>query len=123
MPTVDPSMVREVIKTVQTDAEIGGNIATALVMYRINLDNKGLSEDAEVEVKRYLAAHFVSLRDDSTRVEKETMGDADASYVPAGNGATQQGLKSTSWGQTAISFDSTGILSRLGLVPPVMYSL
>ena len=123
MPTVSPSMVREVIKTTQTDTEMDGNIATALVMYRANLAGKGLSEDVEVEIKRYLAAHFVSLRDESTRVEKEKIGDAEASYVAAGNGATQQGLKSTSWGQTAISFDPTGILSRLGSVPPVWYSL
>jgi hypothetical protein len=120
---VNPAMVREVIKTVLTDTEIEGNIASALVLFRNNLDGKGLSEDLQVEIKRYLAAHYVSLKDSSTRVQEEKMGDASASYVSAGNGETKEGLKSTSWGQTAISFDPTGILSSLGSVPPAWYSL
>lgn len=123
MATVSPAMVREVISTTLTDVEIEGNIASALVLYRNNLESKGLAEDLQVEIKRYLAAHYVSLRDITTRVQEEKIGDASATYVDAGNGASKEGLKSTSWGQTAISFDPTGVLSRLGSVPAVWYAL
>jgi hypothetical protein len=118
---INPTLVKEVIQTRLTDDEIESDIASALVMYRNFLGGSSIPSDLQVEIERYLAAHFVSLKDASTRVDSEKIGDAAVEYSKLGKEGT--GLKSTRWGQTAIDFDPTGILGRLGNIPPKWYAL
>lgn len=121
--TINPKLVREIINTQLKDSEIEGTISSALVLYRNYLSNKNIASDLQLEIKRYLAAHFVSLMDPSTRVDKEKIGDASIEYSKIGQDETYTGLMSTRWGQTAVMFDPTGILKHISGTPPVWYAL
>lgn len=121
-------MVREVIETRLSDKDLEGSIQTAIALYNsvfvVGLQTGHIiPSEAEIEIKRYLAAHFVSIKDNSTRVVKEKIGDASVEY---GEDIPDKGLlylNSTKWGQTAILFDPTGKLGKLGKIPPIWYSL
>jgi len=122
--TITPRMVREIITTDVSDGELEGLIAGALVLYRSHLGSRAVPNDLQIEMKRNLAAHMVALRDPSTRITQEKIGDAAVTYGDSpGQGTDTTGLMSTRWGQMAITLDPTGILSRLGKVPAVWYSL
>lgn len=121
--TVNPKLVREVIITDLSDNEIEGPINAALVMYRNCLDDYSLPNDLQLEIKRYLAAHFVSLLDPTTRIEEESIGKASVKYSKVGEDKGTPDLLSTRWGQTASLFDPTGVLKSLGGIPPALYSL
>lgn len=121
--TINPKLVRDVINTHLTDEDIEGEISSALVLYRNYLGSKGLANDLQIEIKRYIAAHFVSLKDPTTRIDEEKIGDASVKYSKIGHDETYTGLMSTRWGQAAILFDPTGILKHLGGTAPTWYSL
>lgn len=121
--TVNPNLVREIIKTKLTDDDIEGEISSALVLYNFNLGSSSIPNDLQLEIKRYIAAHFVSLRDQTTRIDSEDLGDAKTTYSKVGQDPSYFGLMSTRWGQAAIVFDPTGILRTLGHAPPAMYAI
>lgn len=121
--TVNPKLVREVITTALDDAAIEGAINGSLVLYRNYLTNYNIANDLQLEIKRYLAAHFVSLLDPTTRVDEEKIGDASVKYSKVGQESTTNDLLSTRWGQTASLFDPTGVLKSIGGIPPVWYAL
>lgn len=121
--TVNPQLVEEIITTVLSNDEIEGAISSASVLYRKYLENKNIEPYLELEIKRWLAAHFVSLKDPSTRVDKEKIGDASVEYSKIGQDSSYIGLKSTRWGQQAIIFDPTGVLKNIDGIPPVWYAL
>lgn len=120
--TVDPPLVRQLIDTELTDQQIEGLIATAIVQYDYYLGSYGLANDIQLEIKRYLAAHYVSLRDPSAGggsggVAEEKIGDASIKFKDKGSTSSKVGIFSSVWGQTAISLDPTGVLSSLGGQP------
>lgn len=121
--TVNPQLVEEIITTVLSNDEIEGAISSASVLYRKYLETKNIEPYLELEIKRWLAAHFVSLKDPTTRVDKEKIGDASVEYSKIGQDSSYIGLKATRWGQQAIIFDPTGVLKNLDGIPPTWYAL
>jgi hypothetical protein len=115
MASITPKIVREIMKTGLSDADLEGSIATAQVLYRNRLGAKDVPVDLQFEIKRYLSAHFASINDPSTSILEEKIGDASVKYagttVPKNSTSD---LNSTKWGQAAIVLDPTGILKKLG---------
>ena len=122
--TITPGMVRELIITELSDNEIESAITSALVLYRNYLDGSALNNDLQIEIKRYLAAHFVSVTDRTTTTEQEKIGDASVTFKGGpGKSPSASDLSSSTWGATAIMFDPTGILVSLGRAPAALKSL
>lgn len=69
----------------------------------------GLGTAVLKEIERWLAAHFVSIRD--KRTSKDNVGDSSHTY----EGKTGMGLEFTRYGQQAKLLDTTGTLAKLGL--------
>jgi len=121
MTTVTPGEVREVIKTELTDENIEGLLSTATVMVAPIV----VTDKVKSEIKKYLAAHLAAIKDRTTTVAEERIGDASVTYgsiLTQGREPTSD-LKSTHWGQTAILLDTTGYLFKLGMPPATVYAL
>jgi len=69
----------------------------------------GLGSATLKEIERWLAAHFVAIRDQ--RTVKDSIGDSSHTY----GGKTGMGLDFTSYGQMAKALDTTGHLASLSL--------
>lgn len=69
----------------------------------------GLGTAVLKEIERWLAAHFVAIRD--KRTSKDNVGDSSHTY----EGKTGMGLEFTRYGQMAKLLDTTGTLAKLGL--------
>ena len=86
MVEIVPKMVREVIDTELTDKQINGVISTASKTIETKVlpaaDRQGITLDPglQVEIARWLAAHYVSIRDSTTKISKEKIGDAEVDY-------------------------------------------
>lgn len=112
---IDVKQVRNVaVGTVLTDAQIEGCISTATIVVLDNLIGKDLSYRSITEITLYLAAHFVSLRDRTTRIKREKIGDAEVEYEASKAQVNFLSLASTEWGSTALTLDTTGTLASLG---------
>ena len=121
--TITPKLVREAIQTCLEDNDIEGSISDALDLYDMYLASQNIPTRTQIKIKKFLAAHFVSLKDPSTRVDREKIGDAEVYYTKIGHDETYTGIMSTSWGQQAALFDPTGILRKADGIPPKLYSL
>lgn len=73
-----------------------------------NLASTSLSETALKEIERWLAAHLIAVTRER-QSKKESAGKASIEYA----GVWGEGLKMTSYGQTAIALDNTGTLQIL----------
>ena len=81
------------INAILADEISAGNISSALLS----------------ELEKWLAAHFVAIRD--PQVKSEKLGDAQATY----RGKEGMGLRATTYGQQALALDSTGLLAQVGM--------
>jgi len=115
-------LVREIINTNLTDGQVEGAISTAIVLTENRLQNTSIDRKLMIEIQRWLAAHFCSLTDPSTRVETEKISEASVSYSSIDN-ANNDGIMSTRWGRTAASLDPTGALTKLYGHSPRLYAL
>ncbi len=128
---ITPTEVRGVIKTTLTDENIEEFISTAHLLVTRFLASRGVVDDLQSEIKKYIAAHLIgaSLKDRSTgaSVLEEKIGDVEVKYgdVVSSNKSTGHlsDLRTTRWGQTAILLDPSGVLGKLGLPPPRMVAL
>lgn len=75
-----------------------------------NLSGTNLAESTLKEIERWLSAHLIAISRER-QSKKESAGKAAIEYA----GAWGEGLKMTSFGQTAIALDSTGTLSNLSM--------
>ena len=110
MPTrTDSAAVCAVLDTTLNDDEVEPFIQTANLMVTEYLAGSdcSLSDDMLKEIETYLAAHFVTLRD--RVVQREAADGVSFDY----QGATDMGLDSSGYGQTAQILDSCGKLSQL----------
>lgn len=82
-------------------------ITTANMLVTAYLATAGLSDEVLKEVEKYLAAHILSLRD--PRTKSEGVDVLSESY----QGQWGMGLNGTSYGQTAILLDTSGILGKM----------
>jgi len=117
--SVSVSQVKNiVINSDLTNDQIEGCISTATVMVLSYLGEVNMLGALRNEICAYLAAHFVALHDRTIRLKSEKMGDASVEYDVSKSEAGLCGLRSTSWGATAIQLDPSGILQQLGLKKP-----
>jgi len=83
-------------------------ITSANTLVNNYLSNKGLTEAVLTEIEKWTAAHLVSCR--MPPLNYQRVGAAEERYTLATSGV---GLMSTSYGQTAVSLDTTGTLVRI----------
>ena len=120
MARVTVAEVKEVIQTDLTDAQITAMIAVANLIVTngpatSTKPNPALSASELKEIERWLAAHFVCIRDPVSLREK--IGDADTWTFPAAvTTAWGKGLLLTVYGSQAVAMDRSGKLANLGLM-------
>jgi len=71
---------------------------------------EGLTEVELKDIELYLSAHFVALTVEHGGLVSEDVGDSSQSYA----NVYKSGIRSTRYGQMAISLDSTGKLASVG---------
>ena len=101
------AMVKEIIDTDLTNEQITPFLIAANTMVADLLLNENYSVTTLQEIERWLAAHFVAVRD--PQVTSEKIGDAQAVY----EGKTGKGLESTRYGQQVMTLEHHGLLAQL----------
>ena len=107
MARVTEAEVRLIIEIDSTVSDLTPFITLASLLVSSKLESRGLSEGLLKEIERWLAAHFIAIRD--PRSKSESVGDISVTY----GGTTGEGLKATLYGQQAIAIDPSGTLERL----------
>lgn len=122
---VDSADVKEIIDTELDDVSMF--ITTANILVTKLLGDSDLENDHLAEIEKYLAAHFVAIRDPSAqRIVSEKIGDAEVRYQAgsmtySNSMKDASGLNETSYGKQVIIIDTTGILKeKLGKVKSSM---
>ena len=105
MARTTDSDVLEIIETTLTD--IDPFINTANMFVTNALGSTDLTYNTLQEIEKYLAAHFLSVRDQ--RVKSEKVDVLSTTYT----GEFGKGLEMTQYGQTAILLDWTGTLAKI----------
>ena len=110
---IDADDVREVISTGLEDETI--NVYINMAYYQTipitNLLGDCGGSDALAGIQAMLAAHLISSSRERQAKSESIEGGAGITYA----GTTGEGLKSTSYGQSAIDMDCSGILAKAGL--------
>ncbi len=98
-----------IVDTDLTDPQVQAFILTAnlLVTQELGTTDK-LTDAMKAEIEAYLAAHFITLRDQRTMKEE-----ADGVRFTF-EGKTGQGLDGSKYGQAAQDLDTTGALRSIG---------
>jgi len=123
--TISPDHVREVINTDLSSSNIESAIATAITLMEDVFSGCALSDNLQMEIMRYLAAHYVSIKDNSSRgssIESEKIGATEVKYS-SDTKTSRKGITTSQWWDTAVSLDGTGRLLSRGSVPPKLVSL
>lgn len=103
--------VQEIFDTAAEAGVINAFINTAHTFIEANMSGSNLGDAILTEIEKYLAAHFLALRD--PRLKSESIaGEYSATYQ---TGKPGDGLLSTDYGQTAVALDTSGTLDRLNL--------
>ena len=113
---VTPAEVKEIIDTSLTGDELNPFINAANNLIQSKLLNLGLGTQDLIEIEKWLSAHFVAIYD--PRVESESVG---GEWQTKYQGKTDMGLKSTTYGQMALTLDWTSTLATLGLKRGTVY--
>ena len=101
------ALVKEIINTTE---EVSPFIRTASILVDEKLDAETSITDAhKKEIETWLAAHFLAMSLDR-QGQQERIGATQITYSGKGG----EGLKATTYGQTALMLDTTGTLSRIG---------
>ena len=110
-PRVDPEDVKTIIDTNLTDDQITACIYTAnrLTNARLLDAPVDIAKDVLFEIEKYLAAHFITLREPQAASEDIGSGDYRVTY----QGKTGSGLSSSMYGQTAQALDPSGRLAQV----------
>lgn len=121
---VGVDQIRNILVDTQlTDQQIESSIASAMIVVNNESVLANNVSNAIVDITMYLAAHFASLRDPTTRIKNEKIGDAEVEYDINKPPANFMDLSSTRWGATAIVLDQSGILQQLGKKKPRLFHL
>ncbi len=105
---VDDTEVEAIID-VESSVDTNAFITTASVMVDTYLASKGLADSLLVEIEKWLAAHFIAIKQGTLRAEK--FGDAKDDYaIDVG-----KGLDATPYGQQVKVLDSSGVLAKVGV--------
>jgi hypothetical protein len=108
--TVD--QVKEIIETSIPDAVITSSmIETATLYVDEHLLELGYTDAMLERIELYLAAHFVAITEEQGAMKFDKLGDASSAWETS---FFEVGLKSTRFGQTALTLDSSGTLANVG---------
>lgn len=99
--------VKEIINTDLTEDQITPFLKSANILVTEVLSDEGYSDNLLKEIERWLAAHFVAIRD--PQIAREKIGDVDVIY----HGKSDLGLNHTPYGQQAMIMDYNGKLQVL----------
>ena len=117
MARVNDAEVRAIIDVDTTITDLAPFITIANLLVEDKLASSGTSEAMLKEIERWLAAHFVAIRD--PRAKSESIGGISVSYF----GQAGEGLKSTLYGQQALALDLSGALAKSGLKQAAISSI
>lgn len=101
------------------DVDLFSFISTANTYVTDNLSDSGLTAALLIEIEKYLAAHFASLRDVSAGVSSQRSDDQSITYT-VGQVTNTDFLQSTHFGQVAVSLDVSGTLANAGRAKAVL---
>jgi len=104
MARVTSDDVEKIIE-VDSSLDVDAFIATATVLVDETLASSGYSDDLLFEIERYLAAHFIAMR--QRQLTGDAFGDASRKYA----GKFGMGLDFTQYGQQVKTLDIRGVLS------------
>ncbi len=110
MSLITQDEVKVIIDTDLTD--LTPFIAAAHIIVSEDLKNKGFTNRRLTEIERWLAAHFVAMREDGARLTGKEVGDAQYTF----GGELGEDLKFTRYGQQALVLDTSGTLAAKGMV-------
>jgi hypothetical protein len=116
MPRVENEDVLEIIETTIEDVRPFIEVASLLVTEL--LGNSSLSTEHLAQIEKWLAAHFVAIRD--PRLVQERIGDVSVKYSTGSMTYSNSmkdaaGLNETTYGKQVLLLDTTGILrEKLG---------
>ncbi len=110
MSLITDDEVKAIIDTDLTD--LVPFIAAAHVIVSEDLTGKGMTVSRLTEIERWLAAHFVAMREDGARLTDVETGDGQYTF----GGELGQELKFTRYGQQALLLDNSGTLAAKGMV-------
>lgn len=100
--------VKAIMDTDLTDDQIDGYIESATALVDSWFDGVAATETMLKEVERWLTAHLIAISRER-QAKEEGAGGAYIRYA----GLFGTGLKTTSYGQTAIEIDVTGTLKKV----------
>lgn len=100
--------VKEILDTVLTEDEVIPFITAANLVVTDMLSSSSLSTAMLKEIEKWLAAHFVAIRD--PRISRENTEEVSATY----HGKSDMGLDHTPYGQQVRLLDTTGAMTNLG---------
>lgn len=108
---VTSSDVKQIMDNCSVSDEIVETLITSVnaLLSKVFESDTSMNEVILTEIERQLSAHFVASGIQRSTV-REKVGDAEVIYT----GKWEEGLKSTPYGQNALSLDFTGKLARLG---------
>ncbi len=109
MARITESELLEIIDVDDSVTTTSPFITAANLLVTDKLAGSGLSDALLKEIERWLAAHFIAIRD--PRAASEAAQGVSVSYQGGGYGA---GLMGTQYGQQAVTLDYTGTLAALG---------
>jgi len=103
------ALVKNILEdTSLSDTIIQSYISGANVFVTAQLDGKGLSDALLAEIERWMAAHMIT-HTVERQIKKAGAGGAEVEYT----GYWGTGLSGTSYGQMAVSLDTTKTLEAL----------
>lgn len=97
--------------TVPSDFDVAPFIEDAATLMDAYLPASGLSEPILTLIEKNLAAHLLTLAYERGGLVVKKVGESSETYAKAGEAG---GLRSTRFGQMALSLDSTGALEGIG---------
>lgn len=101
--------VKEIIQTeISDDVILTNHIETANLFVDTHLTTKH-SAPVLKKIELYLAAHFVALTEERGGLTRSKVGEADESLA----NVYAEGFRATRYGQTALSLDTSGTLTRI----------
>jgi hypothetical protein len=109
----------EVEAIIDVDSSISATafITAANLLIDEVLSGEGMDDDYLKEIERWLAAHFVAMR--QRQLKAQWLGTAKEEYI----GAVGKGLDFTQYGQTVKLLDTSGKLAKVGKPQMGFYAL
>lgn len=104
---------QEVKQIITTTMNVLPFIKAASIVVADRLSGADLSEETLKEIERWLSAHFLSV----AQPQKKSQSIDGASETYAVPPVTNDGLKSTFYGQQALALDSSGTLANISKRP------